>query len=328
MSTSVSVIIPIRNGAQYLSSCLRALRKSDYKKIEIIVVDDHSTDHSTLIADQFQCTVVRCARGGGANYARNLGAQAASGEVLVFIDCDVVVQRDTITLIVEHLDEFEVDAVVGIYTAKHRHESFISQYKNLWVRYSYLKSPPEIDWMFGAISGIKQAAFREIGGFDVKLMAKHGNDDIELGKRLTLHDLSIMLSMEIEVEHLKRYSLSSFIKNQFNRSAGFAELALKLGDVARSFQRGFANVYPEFIISTIISFPLFVTLLLSAFDVIGPTPSYVGLALYGLVNVRFLNYLEQVRGLFAMIVMIPILFIDHLVCCIGSVAGVLRALSQ
>jgi hypothetical protein len=47
-------------------------------------------------------------------------------------------------------------------------------------------------------------------------------------------------------------------------------------------------------------------------------------ALYLVMNIRFLNYLEQVRGLFAMIVMIPFLFIDHVTCFVGSIVGLLK----
>jgi len=217
------------------------------------VVDDHSTDDTIEIASRFNCTVLSVMDGNGANTARNFGARNANGNIFIFIDSDIKIGRETVLDIVETLDEDGIDAVVGIYTARHRHESLVSQYKNLWVRYSYIKSPPAIDWLFGAVSGIKKQAFEKIGGFDTQLLAKHGHDDIEFGKRFTKADLNIVLNMDIEVEHLKQYTIASFIQNEFHRSVGFAELAMKFGEAARSIRRGFVNVYPVFILSTIFS---------------------------------------------------------------------------
>ncbi len=324
----VSVIIPVKNGGGTIDACLRSIRRSYYDRYEIIVVDDHSTDNSCEIASAYPCTVLHVADGTGANAARNFGAAHAKGEILLFIDSDIVISRETILDITETLGEGAVDAVVGIYTAKHRHESFVSQYKNLWVRYSYMKSSPAIDWLFGAISGIQRAAFERLGGFNADLLARHGNDDVELGKRFAEAHLTITLNMDIEVEHLKQYTVSSFVKNEFHRSAGFARLAKRLGEVAMSFGRGFVNVPATFIISTLLTLVL---LIIGAADIAGLAPRWltIGLiSLYFILNIRFLNYLEQVRGLFAMIVMIPIMVLDHLICLFGATIGVMQSLAR
>src|SRR5262249_51321487 len=154
-------------------------------------------------------------------------------------------------------------------------------------------------------------------------------DDIELGKRFSRANLNIALDMDIEVEHLKDYTLWTFILNEYRRSMGFAEMAMRFGEFSKSLKKGFVNVYPMFVLSTLV--PIFVLLL-----VIGGLEGWIPdwkialgavIGLYLLMNIRFLNYLEQVRGLFAMIVMIPFLFIDHVVCLIGSAVGLLRGLS-
>lgn len=324
----ISIIIPVRNGERTLDTCLRSIKRSYYRNFEVIVVDDHSTDNSVGIARSHQCTVLSAEYGHGANSARNFGAQHARGDVFVFIDSDIVIRRETLLDLVETLDERYLDAVVGLYTAKHRHESFVSQYKNLWVRYSYMKSLPAIDWLFGAISGIKRQAFEKLGGFNAELLARHGHDDIELGKRFAQANLNIILNMDIEVEHLKEYTLSSFILNEYHRSSGFAELAMKFGETTGSITRGFVNVYPAFIVSTVYSVLLLACLITSMFGIIPAWYSAAAAGIYVVLNIRFLNYLEQVRGLFAMIVMVPFLFLDHLVCFVGSIVGILKGLGK
>jgi glycosyltransferase involved in cell wall biosynthesis len=322
----VSVIVPVKNGEGTLEACLRSIHRSYYTNYEILVVNDHSTDGSTGIAQRNNCRLLDLTEGQGANAARNYGASQAHGEIFLFVDADIIVGRETVLEIVESLKYGDVDAVVGIYTAKHRHESFVSQYKNLWVRYSYMKSSPAIDWLFGSISGIKRRAFEQLGGFNTGLLARHGHDDIEFGKRFSQARLSIMLNMDIEVEHLKQYTFLSFVRNQFHRSVGFAQLATSLGETGASLRRGFVNVPAAFVLSTFVAVALLCAVVLDLAGVIPRLWSSVIAGMYLLLNIRFLNYLEQVRGLFAMVVMVPFLFIDHLICFAGSVVGVLRGI--
>ena len=323
----VSVVIPVKNGEATIGACLRSIRRSYYRNLEVIVVDDHSTDRTAEIARSYNAAVVAAdERSGGANAARNRGAGEAKGEIVVFIDSDVVVSRETILGIVERLEEEYLDAVVGIYTARHRNDSLFSQYKNLWIRYSYLKSSPEIDWMFGAISGIRKKAFEAIGGFNVDLIAQHGNDDLELGKRLAREQVKIELDMEIEVEHLKEYDFASFVRNEFKRSFGFVLLARRLGEMGGSVRKGFVNVYPSFILATLVTVLGIGALAGWAAGMVSPWWLAILGTAYFALNVRFLNYLEQVRGFFAMLVMVPILVLDQVVCLIGSAAGFVRSL--
>jgi glycosyltransferase involved in cell wall biosynthesis len=323
-STLVSIVIPVKNSASTLDECLRSIKNSYYKNIEVLVVDDHSTDNGITIAKRYNCRIIQVGDGNGANNARNIGASSANGDIFLFLDSDISIGRDTILTVLETLDDEGTDAVVGVYTAKHRNENLVSQYKNLWIRYSYMKSPPAIDWLFGAISGIKREAFKQIGGFDVSLTARHGNDDIELGKRFSKANLNIVLNLDIEVEHLKNYTLRSFIKNEFHRSIGFASLAARLGEASKSVRKGFVNVYPSFVISTVISIVMLLIIAGHFVGLFSPWVIFAGIILYLGLNIKFLNFLEQVRGLFAMLAMIPILFIDHVVCLLGSIAGIMK----
>jgi tellurite resistance protein TehA-like permease len=91
-------------------------------------------------------------------------------------------------------------------------------------------------------------------------------------------------------------------------------------------RRGFVNVYPSFILSTLLTVVGIVLLAGFAMGVVSPWWLAASAGLYFMMNVRFLNYLEQVRGVFAMLVMVPILFLDQVVCLLGSVAGFVRSI--
>uniref|UniRef100_UPI0040578271 glycosyltransferase family 2 protein n=1 Tax=Agathobacter sp. TaxID=2021311 RepID=UPI0040578271 len=88
----VSIIIPIYNTSKHLSRCLQSLENQTYQNIEILLVDDGSTDGSGAMADKFACVdsrfkVFHLANGGVSN-ARNHGLKYFQGEYVTFVDSD------------------------------------------------------------------------------------------------------------------------------------------------------------------------------------------------------------------------------------------------
>ena len=89
-----SVIIPCRNAERIVGDAVRSARAQSLPPIEVIVVDDASTDHSAEAARAAGARVIRSARRLYAGGARNVGMEAASGDVLAFLDADVVAPPD------------------------------------------------------------------------------------------------------------------------------------------------------------------------------------------------------------------------------------------
>jgi GT2 family glycosyltransferase len=92
----LSVVIPVYNAESTLKECLTKLHESRYRDFETILVDDGCTDHSPAIAAEFPVRIVPTSGRVGPAAARNLGARMATGEVLFFIDSDVMVRPDTL----------------------------------------------------------------------------------------------------------------------------------------------------------------------------------------------------------------------------------------
>lgn len=109
---SVSVVIPAFNEEKYLQTCLTSIAKQKYKPLEIIVVDNNSTDKTKEIALSFKTKVVT-AKKQGIIPTRNTGFDAAKGELIVRTDADTVVPPDWIERIVADFKNPDIVAVTG-----------------------------------------------------------------------------------------------------------------------------------------------------------------------------------------------------------------------
>jgi glycosyltransferase involved in cell wall biosynthesis len=208
----LSVIVPIYNCVPFLHRCLAALRASAWTDYEIIAVDDASTDDTPAVAEQYGARVLRLERNGGPGRARNRGAALAQGEILVFIDSDVCVHADTLSRIEAHFREHpHSDAVMGSYDDTPADPSFVSQYKNLFHHYVHQQSRTEA-WTFWAGCGaMRRDVFLKFGGFD-EAYTRPCIEDIELGNRLHAAGHRIDLDPEIQVTHLKKWTLWGLIR--------------------------------------------------------------------------------------------------------------------
>ena len=109
---TVSVIVPVRDGERYLAVALQSLLDQERPPDELIVADDGSTDASAAIAAEHGARVLRLPASGPAA-ARNAGVQAASGELIGFLDADDLAHPQRLALQVDALADLAFDAVIG-----------------------------------------------------------------------------------------------------------------------------------------------------------------------------------------------------------------------
>jgi glycosyltransferase involved in cell wall biosynthesis len=105
MTPLVSVIIPCKDGAAWLGAAIGSCLGQTWKNLEIIVVDDHSSDASLRVARGHEAPMVAVLESErpGASAARNLGLERARGEFIQFLDADDVLDRDKIRVQMERL---------------------------------------------------------------------------------------------------------------------------------------------------------------------------------------------------------------------------------
>lgn len=143
-----SFIIPVYNGERHLKECIDSILKSDYGDFEIIAVDDGSTDKSGEILDGYSKengkVKVFHKENGGVSSARNFGIEKASGEYLIFVDCDDTLKENALKEIDEKLKSYEVDFVVfGMSFDYYDKKGKIKDSKVLSVKHNGLKSADE-----------------------------------------------------------------------------------------------------------------------------------------------------------------------------------------
>ena len=206
----ISIIVPVYNNPQDLRECLSALIGSSCSGSEIIVVDDGSTDETFSVAAGMGVAVLRLAKNSGPAAARNFGVRHARGDILFFVDADVVVMPGAVSRVVQTFNEQPgVDALFGSYDVRPRIKGVISQYRNLLHHFVHQKGNPEASTFWSGCGAIRRYAFEKIGGFDEKWLAI---EDIELGYRLRLADHRILLDKELHGTHLKTWTLRSMIR--------------------------------------------------------------------------------------------------------------------
>lgn len=109
----VSVIVPVYNTSRYLEQCVGSIIAQTYKDLEIILVDDGSTDNSGEICDELAKKDGRIVcfhkKNGGLGSARNYGLERATGEYISFIDSDDLADKDMISVLVSDMERFGAD---------------------------------------------------------------------------------------------------------------------------------------------------------------------------------------------------------------------------
>lgn len=110
----ISVIVPVYNTEKYLTRCVHSLLAQTYANLEILLVDDGSTDGSSILCDRFAMEDKRVRalhkRNGGSSSARNLGIAEARGEYIGFVDSDDYVEADMYERLLDALRREKVKA--------------------------------------------------------------------------------------------------------------------------------------------------------------------------------------------------------------------------
>lgn len=318
---SLSVIIPVRDASEHLKCCLEALLTSQSPPLEILIVDDGSMEPLPALAYQLPCRLSASA-GTGSYAARNQGAAAAEGEVLVFIDADVVVGPGTLDLIRRRMAENpQLAAVFGCYDNAPADTGLVSQYRNLLHAYIHRTSRPDASTFWTGCGAIRREVFKQSGGF---ALDRQYMRDVELGVRLWRARRRILLDVSLLVKHLKRWTLVGMMRTDiFHRGAHWTEIVLRERFVPndlnlRASERAcVAAVYSMIAVAAA-----------AAANIVLPSRGAetlgLFLAAYAALNLRFFAFLARVKGVRFTFWSVPLHLIYHFSCGLGFLVGLGR----
>lgn len=179
MNPSVSIVIPTYNRADFVRNAIQSAVAQTLQDIEIIVVDDGSTDHTIDVIDEFNDPRIKFKRhesNQGGNAARNTGTELADGDFIAYLDSDDVWYSDKLELQTTRLHECDDDFIVSYCDSERDRDGGIKQLLSDWIeRPTGFEGgeqliPPLLSrkFTFGGSSAllVKAEAVEEIGGWD------------------------------------------------------------------------------------------------------------------------------------------------------------------
>lgn len=169
----ISIIIPAYNEKKYIAECIETLLVQSYKNIELIIVDDGSTDGTKEVVKKYPLKLIE-QKHGGPGAARNLGAKNSHGEILVFVDADMTFDKN-------YIDELVKPIIRGEATGTVHYGEKCANANNILAKFQgspHKEGDSGHDEVFRAI---RKDKFMEINGFDT---ARDYSDDRSLHEKI------------------------------------------------------------------------------------------------------------------------------------------------
>jgi GT2 family glycosyltransferase len=208
---------------------------------EVWVVSDASTDDSESLARDLGASVIRLESHSGPSKARNVGARAASGELLLFLDADVSIPPDLIERVRETFegDGNATDAFFGSYDDSPACGNFMSQYRNLLHHFVHQNGKDESSTFWTGCGAIRRQLFLDLGGFNE---SRRYLEDVELGYRVTEGGHRIRLIKSLQAKHHKRWNVvSTLVSDVLHRAYPWTELIWDYSNLPNDLNVGTAS---------------------------------------------------------------------------------------
>jgi cellulose synthase/poly-beta-1,6-N-acetylglucosamine synthase-like glycosyltransferase/peptidoglycan/xylan/chitin deacetylase (PgdA/CDA1 family) len=295
----VSVLIPAYNEAENITSAIRSVVHNTYKKKEVIVIDDGSTDSTPQLVEEFcaqnpraPVKLLRLENGGKAR-ALTIGTDLAHGQILIIVDGDAALDKDAITWLVQHFADPTVGAVAGkVETA--REKTLLSAFQAL--EYAMGQNiDKRATSVVGAVSVVpgpagawRKSAVLKAGGFPQETLVEDQDMTLtilRMGYRVLYEPRAITFT---ETPH----TVKNFLKQRFRWVYGTIQCFWKHKDVfVRSPMSALSLlIMPNTLLFGILmplTYPVIDTLLVGAF-VFGAAPTiWIPIALFTVIDMVY-----------------------------------------
>ena len=220
--TTLTVVIPATDGPTTLERAVCAIRTAVDPPEELIVVE------RPLHA--------------GPAAARNHGAREARGDVLVFVDADVVVHPDAFRRIRNAFQDNSLVALFGSYDDAPEGGGLVSDFRNLLHHHVHHSGSGAATTFWAGLGAVRRDTFLGIGGFDEERFPYPSVEDIELGMRLHASGAQLRLDPAIQGKHLKEWKLGTMLKTDLlQRGVPWLRLVVENGSGSSALNLGWKH---------------------------------------------------------------------------------------
>jgi hypothetical protein len=221
--TRITAIVPATNRPLTLDACIKAIESAADAPEELVLIEEPL--------------------GLGPAQARNLGAQQASSDLLVFVDSDVAVHADAFTRIRAHFGaDPTLTAVFGSYDDEPAGPGLVSSFRNLLHHHVHQQGAGRAATFWAGLGAVRRDAFEASGGFDAQRFTRPSVEDIDFGMRLTATGARIELDSSIQGTHLKEWTLASMLWTDFaSRGIPWVVLVLRHHEATSALNLGWRH---------------------------------------------------------------------------------------
>ena len=304
---ALSIIVPFHRGLGYLERCLDALTPLR-EGWELIIAADAPVEDCHSVATRHGARVLSLPGPRGPAVARNRAAEFARGNVLVFIDADVVASRKALQRVARTFrKEPETAAVFGAYDDTPGDPGFVSQYKNLAHSFIHRSSAVVAHTFWAGFGAVRRDVFLSLGGFDERF-ARPCVEDIDLGHRMTAAGFRIALDPSLQVCHLKRWTVASMIVSDVrDRGIPWTQLILRGGRFNDDL-----NLKSTYRACVVLAYLALGLLGLAAINPAYLLPVPVLMAALVLLSKSYYTFFYGQRGLWFVVRVFPLHYLYHL----------------
>lgn len=236
MKPKVSVIVPCHNSEKTIGKTLESLINQSFKDFELLVVDDASTDNSLKVIKALGVRALALEKNMGVSFARNRGSEAASGNLLLFLDADCWAESNWVKRMVDGLTEEGVEVIAGniripnstVFANAVAELGFPgganAGFENMW----RVSANGFTNHVSSCNFGIKRPVLDSVNGFDESLRR---GQDAYLSFALSQNRARIKYCSEAVVFHEPTVSFERFVRNNVMRGKANLLFKSKVGNV-------------------------------------------------------------------------------------------------
>jgi glycosyltransferase involved in cell wall biosynthesis len=278
--------------------------------------------------------LIKLAKNRGAAFARNRGAEQASGDILFFLDSDVIVANNALSEILKMFHDYPAaQAVQGRYVQESMPKNIITQYKDYFNNYKdQWEESEHVNIISTFCFAIKRKTFFEVGGFDPKISGATVEDN-DLGYKLFESGNLVVLDKNLTATHLKRYSLKSLLKRAYVVSFNMVKFFLRVRFTKRrrNLPKDFLFIpvssgkkaNPSLAMSFVMSFVIFCFVVGASLNFkMHDLVLFLSLLLvFILINLKYLMLLSKIKGWRFCSAWVGIFYLDMLCAFFGVLHG-------